>query len=226
MEVTRRDVLPSGEARSVRMVLRLLDNLCASHPNGGNYDMTTRHEPIRDFEDSNQFDLRAPFTHGWSLAPTTLRKANDFVASYHRHTGRTARNGGKFAISLIKEGRMGGVAIVGNPLSATLMDGFTAEVLRLCVVEDAPPSACSQLYGACWRAWKAMGGRRMITYTLESENGTSLRAAGWVKVGATKPTAGGWRKGDDNCVRTETAVLALVKHRWEIKVQPAGSELL
>jgi hypothetical protein len=174
------------------------------------------HEPIRDFEDPTLFDLRAPHTLAPTVVPTTLRRANDFVSCYHRHTGRTARNGGKFAIGLGDGGRLVGVAIVGNPLSATLMDGFTAEVLRLCVAPNAPRNACSMLYSACWRAWRGMGGSRMVTYTLESEDGTSLRAAGWLRVGVTKPTAGGWRKGEDNCARTETAVLALVKHRWQI----------
>jgi hypothetical protein len=177
-----------------------------------------KHLPIREFEPAASFDLTAPLTEDWEVVPTTLRKANDFVSAHHRHTGRTARNGGKFAIGLAKAGVLNGVAIVGNPLSATLMDGFTAEVLRLCVIESAPESACSRLYAACWRAWKAMGGKRMITYTLETEPGTSLKAAGWVRVGVTKPTAGGWRKNGDNCNRTETAVLALVKHRWETRV--------
>lgn len=176
-----------------------------------------QHASIRDMEEAASFDLSAPVTDEWAVVPTTLRKANDFVAAHHRHTGRTSRNGGKFAIGLAKNGALSGVAIVGNPLSATLMDGFTAEVLRLCVIEGAPESACSRLYAACWRAWKAMGGTRMVTYTLETEPGTSLKAAGWVQVGKTKPTAGGWRKTGDNCQRTETPVLALVKHRWEIR---------
>jgi hypothetical protein len=175
-----------------------------------------KHEAIRAFEPAHQFDFSAPITDDWCIVPTTLRKANDFVASHHRHTGRTTRNGGKFAIGLAKDGVLRGVAIVGNPLSATLMDGLTSEVLRVCVIDGAPHSACSRLYSACWRAWKGMGGTRMITYTLESEPGTSLRAAGWVCVGKTKPTDGGWRKNDGK-KRTETAVLALVKHRWEIR---------
>jgi len=33
-----------------------------------------------------------------------------------------------------------------------------------------------------WRAAKAMGYRRCITYTQADETGASLRAAGWVKV--------------------------------------------
>ena len=65
--------------------------------------------------------------------PMTLREANDFVAAFHRHNGRTARNGGKFAIGASDGSDLWGVAIVGNPISASFMDGFTAEVLRTCV---------------------------------------------------------------------------------------------
>jgi hypothetical protein len=151
------------------------------------------------------------------VAPTTLRKANDFVALHHRHNGRTARNGGKFAISLLLDGEQVGVAIVGNPLSATYMDGFTSEVLRVCTVEKAPRGACSMLYQACWRAWRAMGGRKMITYTLETESGASLRGAGWEKVGKTKPVAPGWRKADHLTSRTYAPVMGLVKNRWEAR---------
>src|ERR1017187_9513843 len=34
------------------------------------------------------------------IVPCSLRKANDFVAVYHRHSKRTARNGGKFAVAI------------------------------------------------------------------------------------------------------------------------------
>lgn len=178
-----------------------------------------KHKPIREFERSDGFEFSCPSGDGWRVVPTTLRKANDFVACFHRHTGRTSRNGGKFAIGLAYGDRLGGVAIVGNPLSATLMDGLTSEVLRVCVLDDAPKGACSQLYGACWRAWKAMGGQRMITYTLETENGASLRGAGWRIVGKTKPTGEGWRKADDGCTRTFSEVFSIIKHRWEINTK-------
>ena len=179
--------------------------------------MHAEHDFIREPEQP-LFDIAAPNLPGWQVVPTTLRKANDFVAVHHRHTGRTARNGGKFAIGLAFDGVLVGVAIVGNPLSATLMDGLTAEVLRVCVSPKGAEhrGACSQLYGACWRAWKAMGGRRMITYTLDSEDGASLRGAGWHIAGKTKPCAPGWRKAEDNSVREHTPVMALVKNRWQV----------
>ncbi len=153
------------------------------------------------------------------LRPTTLRKANDFVALHHRHNGRTARNGGKWACSIEIENECVGVAIVGNPLSATLMDGYTAEVLRVCTIEKADRGGCSMLYQACWRAWQAMGGRRMITYTLTTESGASLRGAGWKIVGQTKPCKPGWRKKDHlDAERTYAPVMGLVKNRWQKNV--------
>jgi len=127
---------------------------------------------------------------GLELVPITLKEANRFVEQFHRHNGRTARDGGKFAIGVegdVADGSrtLVGIAIVGNPLSATFMDGYTAEVLRVCTSPDAPKNACSILYGACWRAWKAMGGRKLVTYTLKTESGASLRGAGWRVVGET-----------------------------------------
>ena len=148
--------------------------------------------------------------------PITLREANDFVANFHRHSGRTARNGGKFAIGASYDGQLVGVAIVGNPISATFMDGFTAEVLRTCTRPDAPRNANSFLYGACWRAWRAMGGLKLITYTLQTESGASLRGAGWRIVGEVRPTEKGWRKNDHlNNRRKWQPVMGQLKFRWE-----------
>jgi hypothetical protein len=58
------------------------------------------------------------------------------------------------------------------------------EVLR--VATDGTANACSMLYGAAWRAARALGWRKLITYTLVSEPGTSLRAAGWRVVGVVR----------------------------------------
>src|SRR5690606_30041013 len=97
------------------------------------------------------------------VVPMTLREANDFVEQYHRHNGRTARNGGKFAIGATTGDRLVGVAIVGRPLARHLDDSYTAEVLRVCVLPDAPKGTCSFLYARCWRIWAAMGGTRLVT---------------------------------------------------------------
>lgn len=146
------------------------------------------------------------------LVPLTLREANDFVANFHRHSGRTARDGGKFAIGAGTEEGLAGVAIVGLPLARMLSDGYTAEVLRLCVQPEQPKNVCSMLYSASWRAWRAMGGRRLITYTLQTESGASLRGAGWRVVGEVK--GGGWDR--KNRAREWQPIYGQQKFRWEI----------
>src|SRR5271165_1697531 len=80
-------------------------------------------------------------------------------------------------------GRCGGVAIVSHPVNRMLNHGgYTAEVRRVCTKRGAPKGSCSMLYSACLRAWKAMGGAKIIIYTLQSELGTSLKASGWKRV--------------------------------------------
>ncbi len=71
-----------------------------------------------------------------------------------------------------------GVAVVGRPPNRNNDDGQTAEVLR--VATDGTQNACSALYGAAARSSKAMGFSRILTYTLDSETGASLRGTGWV----------------------------------------------
>ena len=117
------------------------------------------------------------------LTPLTLKEARRFVARHHRT--HPAPQGGLFAIGAAVGEDIIGVAIVGVPVSRLLADGYTAEVRRLCVLENRP-NACSFLYGACWRAARSMGYRKLITYTGSKEPGTSLRAAGWRLVGTTK----------------------------------------
>jgi hypothetical protein len=110
------------------------------------------------------------------VIPVSLREANEFVEATHRHHRKVA--GHKFSIGVVDEvGRLRGVAIVGRPVARARDDGFTLEVTRLAT--DGCPNACSALYAAAWTAAKGMGYRRLGTYTLVSEPGTSLLAAGW-----------------------------------------------
>jgi hypothetical protein len=148
------------------------------------------------------------------LVPITLREANDFVENFHRHNGRTARDGGKFAIGAGTENGLAGVAIVGLPLARLLNDGYTAEVLRLCVQPEQPKNVCSMLYSACWRAWRAMGGRRLVTYTLQTESGASLRGAGWRVVAEVKGHKTGW--ATKTRTREWQPIFGQQKFRWEI----------
>ena len=120
------------------------------------------------------------------LSPITLTEAMQFVRLHHRH--HLPPQGGLFAIACADETGVRGVAIVGRPVARLNQDGFTAEVTR--VATDGAANACSMLYAASWRAARAMGYRRLITYTLQSEPGTSLRAAGWKVIGEV--TARSW----------------------------------
>lgn len=109
------------------------------------------------------------------IIPITLRQANAFVQKYHRHHGPSV--GHKFSIGVAEGEKLVGVAICGRPVSRCLDDGYTLEVNRLCT--DGTRNACSILYGAACRAAKALGYHKVITYILESEPGTSLKAAGF-----------------------------------------------
>ncbi len=118
-----------------------------------------------------------------TICPMTLKEAKAFVTAHHRH--HPAPQGGLFAIGLSDGAQVVGVAIVGRPVARMLQDEWTAEVIRTCLL-DGTPNGNSMLYGACWRAARAMGYRRLVTYTLTSESGVSLRAAGWRVVGEVR----------------------------------------
>ena len=143
------------------------------------------------------------------IVPITLREANAFVSEYHRHHGPTT--GHKFSIGLSDGEKIIGVVIAGRPVSRHLDDGLTLEVNRLCT--DGTRNACSMLYAAAWRAAKAMGYKRMVTYILESENGASLRASGWKCVGQ----AGGLRWTGKRRPKADLYP-AEMKQRYEINV--------
>ena len=124
-----------------------------------------------------------------SLAPVpvTFREASAFVAAHHRHN--KPPRGHKFSIGVRDGMQLRGVVMVGRPIARAFDDGRTAEVNRTCT--DGTPNANSMLYGAAWRAAKAMGYLRLITYTQRGESGASLRAVGWVRV-ADRPARRSW----------------------------------
>jgi hypothetical protein len=87
-------------------------------------------------------------------------------------------------------------------------DQSPLEVSR--VATDGVRNGCSMLYGACRRAALALGYRRLVTYVLDTEPGTSLRAAGWRCTGAVRGKP--WdtprrRRVDRHPIRN--------KYRWE-----------
>lgn len=120
------------------------------------------------------------------LQPITFAEAAAFVDRHHRHHEPPV--GHKFSVAVGDGERVVGVAIVGRPVSRHLDDGWTLEVTRCCT--DGTKHAASMLYGAAVRAGRALGYRRIITYTLAEEPGTSLKAAGWMPLYTNK--GGSW----------------------------------
>ncbi len=114
-------------------------------------------------------------------APISFADAAAFVREHHRH--HTPPAGHKFSIAATAAGEIVGVVIVGRPVARRRDDGLTLEVTRLCTIGH--PNACSFLYGAAARAAFALGYRRIGSYTLKSEPGTSLKAAGWQLIAET-----------------------------------------
>lgn len=108
--------------------------------------------------------------------PLELQQSNDFVNTYHRHHKAVHRD--KFRVGCEIDGKLVGVVNVGRPVSRRLQDGKTLEVLRLCSTGER--NVCSFLYSRAARIAKEMGYEKIITYILENEIGTSLKASGWV----------------------------------------------
>jgi hypothetical protein len=133
-----------------------------------------------------------------------LADANEFVARLHRHHKPVV--GHLFSLGAVLGSTLVGVAIVGRPVARMRDDGVTAEVTRLCT--DGTRNACSFLYGASARAAFALGYQRIGTYILASEDGTTLKAAGWRMIGQTK--GGSWSRpsrGRDDKHPTEPKTL-------------------
>lgn len=134
------------------------------------------------------------------LHPSTITSAIEFgwptpEEPRHRHSDKP--QGALFAVAVRQLRRTVGVAIIGRPVAQALQDGVTAEVTRLCTGEDKLTTeieagkqgrrdACSLLYGAARRAAIALGYQRLITYTLTTESGASLRGAGWEPAATVK----------------------------------------
>ena len=74
------------------------------------------------------------------------------------------------------------------------------------------------LYGAVWRAAKAMGFKRCITYTQHGETGASLRAAGFVMV-KSLPARKSWADSSVKlkAMRDEIGNGGVERFLWEIK---------
>lgn len=143
------------------------------------------------------------------IVPCELTDANAFVATHHRHHKKVT--GHRWSLAVVdKDAATRGVAIIGRPVARKTDQRTIVEVVR--VATDGCPNACSALYGAACRQQKAHGYRKAITYTLTTEPGTSLRAAGWKPVAVTD--GGSWDR--PSRARGDHAPL-IPKVRWECR---------
>jgi hypothetical protein len=109
------------------------------------------------------------------VRPVPFGQAAAFCAVYHRHLKPPV--GHVFSLGVFLGHRLVGVAIVGRPVARLLDDGRTLEITR--VAADGTRNACSALLGASRREARKRGAASLVTYTLPSESGASLRAAGF-----------------------------------------------
>lgn len=110
--------------------------------------------------------------------PISLKQARRFTGDHHRHN--LPPRGWLFGVAAELDGTTVGVGIAGRPVARVAQDGRTLEVIRVTTLElEEDHNLASRLYGALCRAGKALGYRSAITYTLASEAGTSVRAAGF-----------------------------------------------
>lgn len=147
------------------------------------------------------------------VVPLTVEEANGYIAAIHRHNGPlpTAR----LAVGLIdSDALVRGVAIAGIPKARVLMARGTLEVSR--VGTDGVRNGCSMLYAAITRAARALGYRRLVTYTLEQELGASLRASGWRQVSQVGGKSWTRRQQSNGNFFYQDAHDTGAKWRWEI----------
>jgi hypothetical protein len=107
-----------------------------------------------------------------------LKDANEFVAKQHRHHKPVI--GHRFSVGVSNGVKLVGVAIVGRPVARGCNLHNTVEVTRLCT--DGTKNACSFLYSVCARVARELGYKKIQTYILASEPGTSLLASGWKRI--------------------------------------------
>ncbi|CCK26045.1 hypothetical protein BN159_1666 [Streptomyces davaonensis JCM 4913] len=141
------------------------------------------------------------------IVPVSRRQADAFIDQHHRH--HRPPQGMTFALGVAADGRLVGVVVAGRPVARYLDDGMTLEITRTCT--DGTQNANSKLYGAACRAACALGYRRVVTYTEESESGASLRAAGFEPV-ARLPENAGW---DRPSRRRSEQHRTVARTRWE-----------
>ncbi len=156
------------------------------------------------------------------VVPLTFPKANECVRLWHRHHAALPGGFAWYCLGAVEEGMIVAAAICGRPTNRNNDDGQTVEVIRLS--SDGSRNACSMLYGAAARVAREMGASRIITYTLESESGSSLRAAGWNREAANIESW--WTHAGSRTPAVDRAHMKERKVRWGVYFRdPVAADL-
>lgn len=144
-----------------------------------------------------------------SLSPVTVKDAIHWCVSVHRHLRRELA-GARFAVAIVdRTGKRRGVGIVTSG-PRVWEDTGRCNIAR--IGTDGVRNGCSMLYGALCRAAQALGYQEAWTYTLPSEPGSSLRAAGFEEMGLTQ--GGEHDRPNQPNRRRRPAELSTPKRRW------------
>lgn len=146
----------------------------------------------------------------YKTRPISLREACEFVNTHHRH--HVSPQGHKFSIALYDGDIVIGVIIAGRPVSRFQDNGLTLEVTRCCV-KEVYKNGITKLYAAVYRVAQAMGYERIITYTLESEPGVSMKAANFTRIQICK--GGSWNSPSRQRVNKHPLE---AKYLWELQI--------
>lgn len=152
------------------------------------------------------------------MKPIERDEARAFVDEHHEHN--KAPVSWRYGTAIWNANTLLGVAMVGRPVARMIPADKVVEVNRVCLRRDIARelrwNACSMLYGWAAREAEKRGFEKIITYTLESEAGTALKAAGWIPEAKTK--GGSW----DRPSRARGVVAPLErKIRWARYLKPA-----
>lgn len=159
------------------------------------------------------------------------RRTFDRVQASHRHH-KQRPVGWHFGLEARRGGVLVAVAVCGRPVSRTLQSRGVVEVTRVCVLPDVDSRLARDAASAIYRAALAEYARRrvvasrrgdvrvteLVTYTLPSESGASLRGAGFRCDGA----AGGGSWGRTGRPRID-AHPTCAKLRWSAPVNGGQS---
>lgn len=128
------------------------------------------------------------------IAPIRFGRAREFVLRHHAHCRPPA--GWRFGAGCWNGPTLIGVSMVGRPVARMIDASTTVEVNRLCLDRSLSSglrrNAVSKLLGHAAREARRRGFTRIITYTLESESGASMRASGWFEDGRSR--GGSWSR--------------------------------